>query len=407
MDDFKSTLIEVRQVKELIIDEYSLELFKLNCVACLFPYVFIASRKSIIIYRNGKNSSLEYLHTIKVAQEINFIRNCHNKIFFVGEEGMTMMILKQENDLNEFHEATPIAEKKNQQDLNIEQYGLKLINLYQNSHESTWSISYDDQSGIFVVGDNSHVIKVHSPDCKEKEPFTLEGHSHNLPCLHLFSKDRLLSCSIDKSCKVWDLKEGKVLYNYDFNEWCWIGARLNSKSFLHAPKDSNPTDIFLIGTQSYIYLLSSTMDTVLYKLFLKPIRGLRLLPGHIYGALERVSLLQVIEKHNLVLLAKQNDNKILLFRMIYEQNKEYSLMPVDLLPSLSLENQCVIGLSYCEELDRIYVLCLDKQMYCYDLRFKFTNELHMTHADLEQVDDKKAFQERVLDNLHSVSQVVI
>nr|CAG4717559.1 unnamed protein product [Naegleria fowleri] len=382
MEDFKSPLVEVREVKELIIDEYNLELFKLNCVACLYPYVFIAYRKSVIIYRNsGKNSSIEYVHTIKLAHEINFIRNSYNKIFIVGEEGMTMMILKLEKDstLNEFNDEIAFAPSKSQQDSDLEQqYGLKLINLHQNSHESTWSISYDGPSGIFAVGDNSHIIKVHLPDCKEKEPFTLEGHSHNLPCLHLYSKDRLLSCSIDKSCKVWDLTERKVLYNHDFNEWCW----------------------------SYVYLLNSSMDTVLYKLFLKPIRGLRLLPGHIYGALERVSLLQVIEKHNLILIAKQNDNKVLLLRMVYcEQRKEYSLTPVDILPALTLENQCIIGLGYCEVLDRIYILCLDKQMYCYDLRFKFTNDLCF-QKDFEQ--GREANHERVPDeHLYSISQIVI
>ncbi|EFC48089.1 predicted protein [Naegleria gruberi] len=380
---------------DLTTSDYELNLYKLNCVEAFYPYLIVGCKKHLIIYQiqvgniNSARENVSYKHlmTHKLESEINYMtKSDHDKIFIVGEKGMTRMLIK--TSIIEESEGNLITEQSNSSNslVRLEKLGLKLINLYQNRNESTWSISYF--GGVWVLGDNSHVIKIHLPNFDQKEPFTLIGHKHNLPHLNLYSTSRLLSCSIDQSCKVWDVEERKILYSHDFDE-CF-----EMSSNEHIQKTSETcSDIFIIGTQNYIYLLNDTLDTVLFKIFYKPFRGLSHIPQYIYESLDRVSVCRVIPKYNLVLIAKQNDNKVILFRLVHSihsgevktevnstsENSStiiappplnehcYSLIPITCLPSAQTQNQCIIGTTYDEVLDRIFIQCLDGQVFVYDL----------------------------------------
>ena len=122
-------------------------------------------------------------------------------------------------------------------------------------------------------------------------------------------------------------------------------------------------------------MIKFIISKILFKLFYKPFRGLSHLPQYIYESLDRITFCKVIEKFNLILIGKQNDNKLILFRMVDCLEKDnlnnithlYSLIPIHCLPYKEINNQCISGVTHDEVLDRIYILCIDGQIFIYDL----------------------------------------
>jgi len=351
--------------KDFQLEEYTLQLFKMNVMECLHPYLLIASGVDVLIYLFNKDNTYKYLHRVSFSDEINFMTKSDGKVFLVGDSGITYMMIKMSEMAH--------SDSLYRGDV-LSQLGLKLIKLYQNQNESTWSIS--SHSGLFAVGDNSHIIKIHLPDCTETKPFELVGHKHNVPCLNMYARDRLLSCSIDCTCRIWDLNTRRQLHSRKLDDWVWVGHHLEGRHFKtvgNAP-ETPEEDIFLVATKKHIYLLNHNLETILFETKFSPGRATRLLPSVMISSLDRISICKVLPKYNLVLLAKQNDNKVILFRMLCVDGK-YGLVPLSAIPALSLQNQCVLSVAVDEEYDRIYIACLDKELFVYDLRFLLSDEL--------------------------------
>ena len=103
----------------------------------------------------------------------------------------------------------------------------KIIWNLNNSNISTWGIAICTANGNLAISDNSHVVTAFNlQGITEDNP--LKGlnlileHDGNIPHIE-FSNDgkRLVSASIDQTCKVWDLATGQTLYIYESREWCW------------------------------------------------------------------------------------------------------------------------------------------------------------------------------------------
>jgi len=123
---------------------------------------------------------------------------------------------------------------------------LKDVLKMKNSIESTWSLS--SKNNIFYFGDNSHIIKGKLAlttllifffffffkivfDFFKTESFKLIGHSNNIPCIDISDCNRyLISISIDKTIRIWNLKEKKEILKKELNEWGWSckWIRINS-----------------------------------------------------------------------------------------------------------------------------------------------------------------------------------
>ncbi|CAG8552154.1 4932_t:CDS:2, partial [Ambispora leptoticha] len=134
------------------------------------------------------------------------------------------------------------------------------------NESSTWGIAMHGPSRLLAVSANSHVITVYDlrdglPDSvatteedtdkdinsvPNKNPLLLEpkiclrGHEHNIPNI-AFSPDGkfLVSCSIDNTCNVWNVKTGESLVSKHISlDWGWSTCFVSPSSFKLVSKNS-------------------------------------------------------------------------------------------------------------------------------------------------------------------------
>ncbi|KAL9658073.1 hypothetical protein ABK040_012987 [Willaertia magna] len=381
---------------ENVVEKYEPLLFKLNTLAVIHPYIIIGSKNNIFIYLLLNINKIKLIKQFTLHSEINYITKYKDLyILIVGENGLVYYL------------------KKNINFSKIED-SFQLIEIFKNGNESTWSISLFN--GITAIGDNSHIIKIqhlkenlkleesqleNKQENEEEENnttttienFQLIGHKHNLPHLDCYSENRLLSCSIDGTCKIWDINERKILYESSFlkGDWIWLGKRLSKRYFRKYysssiisnqntimevsmfKKDKEEDNLFFIGTKNYIYLLNYNLSKIYYKLFFKPTRAYGVVPNWAIDSLDRITLFEIIPELNLICLAKQNDTKVILFKMICtkienneeEEENDYQLVPIEILPKKDISNTLIVSISY--DKNRLFILCLDKTLYIYRL----------------------------------------
>lgn len=98
---------------------------------------------------------------------------------------------------------------------------------------STWGIALNTVKRLIAVSANSHAITIY--DLITGHIQHLKGHGHNIPSIEFdLSGDRLVSCSIDGSVRVWDLHTSQCLSHYEANDgYVWSCSFLDFSRFLH------------------------------------------------------------------------------------------------------------------------------------------------------------------------------
>ncbi|KAJ3322208.1 serine/threonine protein kinase Ran1 [Boothiomyces sp. JEL0866] len=111
-------------------------------------------------------------------------------------------------------------------DLNLKP--IQLVN-----DESTWGLAICPKYSLLAVSDNGYKITIWnlstSNDVLGEYKKILRGHEHNIPCIN-FSEDgeTLISCSIDKTMRIWNVASGQLLNTLSVNpEWNWKGCFIN------------------------------------------------------------------------------------------------------------------------------------------------------------------------------------
>ncbi|CAG8433203.1 515_t:CDS:10 [Ambispora gerdemannii] len=135
------------------------------------------------------------------------------------------------------------------------------------NESSTWGIAMHGPSRLLAVSANSHVITIYDlrdglPEfvatteekdidkdinsVPNKNPLLLEpkiclrGHDHNIPNI-AFSPDGkfLVSCSIDNTCRIWNVKTGESLVSKQISlDWGWSTCFVSPSSFKLVSEDS-------------------------------------------------------------------------------------------------------------------------------------------------------------------------
>ncbi|KAI0223223.1 hypothetical protein L0F63_005204 [Massospora cicadina] len=97
---------------------------------------------------------------------------------------------------------------------------------------STWGIALNTVKRMVAVSANSHAITVY--DLLSGRVQHLRGHGHNIPSIEFNpSGERLVSCSIDGSVRVWDSLTGQCLSHYEANDgFVWSCSFLDASRFL-------------------------------------------------------------------------------------------------------------------------------------------------------------------------------
>ncbi|KAG0169970.1 hypothetical protein DFQ28_003342 [Apophysomyces sp. BC1034] len=124
-----------------------------------------------------------------------------------------------------------------------------------NNHSSTWGIAIHGEQGLIAVSANNFKITIFNyleitrPGhqrkknvLKEEKQIELEGHSHNIPNIDFSQSGRYIaSCSIDKTCRVWDILKKKcitkrkaVYSDRETNSWGWSVKFVPRGSFKYA-----------------------------------------------------------------------------------------------------------------------------------------------------------------------------
>ncbi|KAJ9062674.1 hypothetical protein DSO57_1008131 [Entomophthora muscae] len=97
---------------------------------------------------------------------------------------------------------------------------------------STWGIALNGPKRRIAVSANSHFITVY--DLLSGSTLHLKGHRQNIPSVDFSpSGDRLVSCSVDGSIRLWDLASGACLSQHDVkNGFVWMCSFLSDMRFL-------------------------------------------------------------------------------------------------------------------------------------------------------------------------------
>ncbi|CAG8582598.1 1546_t:CDS:2, partial [Scutellospora calospora] len=123
--------------------------------------------------------------------------------------------------------------------------------LYFRNDESTWGIALHGPRRLLAVSANSHEITIfnlqyglqpsvkfpNSKDMSCKPKYSLRGHRHNIPNISFSSCGQfLVSCSIDQSCRIWNVNTGQTItFREISSEWGWSASFVSTSNF----KNSN------------------------------------------------------------------------------------------------------------------------------------------------------------------------
>ncbi|KAJ3410068.1 hypothetical protein HDV05_004113 [Chytridiales sp. JEL 0842] len=119
--------------------------------------------------------------------------------------------------------------------------------LLMNDNESTWGVAIHGPKRLLAVSANSHAITIfvlaHDKEIGASRK-TLVGHQHNIPCIDFNSNgDFLASCSIDGSCRIWNVNTGECLYEIfsgDRQKWNW-SVRFVPRGCVREVEQSTPS----------------------------------------------------------------------------------------------------------------------------------------------------------------------
>ncbi|KNC97936.1 uncharacterized protein SPPG_06924 [Spizellomyces punctatus DAOM BR117] len=123
--------------------------------------------------------------------------------------------------------------------------------------DSAWGIAIHGPSYLLAVSANSHTIMVwnlrssyqsHGNFVSDRdgdplggvEKRELVGHEHNVPAIDFSSCGRyLLSCSIDCTLRIWNIKTGETLYSREVDgQWGWVARFIQPSLFKHIPSST-------------------------------------------------------------------------------------------------------------------------------------------------------------------------
>ncbi|CAG8550866.1 20230_t:CDS:10 [Gigaspora rosea] len=126
--------------------------------------------------------------------------------------------------------------------------------LHFKNDESTWSIALNGPRRLLAVSANSHEITIFnlqyglqklakfsdSQDMSCKPKYSLRGHRHNIPNISFSSCGQfLVSCSIDKSCRIWNVNTGQTIVSQEVSsEWGWSVCFVSASNFKNANNTS-------------------------------------------------------------------------------------------------------------------------------------------------------------------------
>ncbi|TPX34870.1 hypothetical protein SmJEL517_g02651 [Synchytrium microbalum] len=120
--------------------------------------------------------------------------------------------------------------------------------------ESAWGIATHAEHHLVAVSTNAHTITVWNLEADKREwlgegcdKLVLRGHAHNVPNIDFSPCGRyLVSCSIDKSCKVWYLKSGDLVFSSNVtSQWGWTARFVSLLSFKPVKTSPNPNSTVL------------------------------------------------------------------------------------------------------------------------------------------------------------------
>eukprot|EP00835_Amoeboradix_gromovi_P002816 NODE_168_length_16247_cov_0.199591.p2 type:complete len:463 gc:universal NODE_168_length_16247_cov_0.199591:7672-9060(+) len=228
----------------ITINHLNLRPWRLNLITSFMDRVYIASHNVILQF----NSKMELLNTIPIIKAkdsgytttdpgtdeygptINAITSG-----FVGSLGALVTVID---------------------DGGVIIYDIHSLNkpLYYFNEVSCWGVDIH-KNGLLAVSNNSHNIRVwkisNSFDSSNPTtwfsklehkymPYTgskitetyLNGHAHNIPCISISTCGKfLVSASIDKSCRVWDIEGGKCIAIQEVSEqWGWLSKCISHHS---------------------------------------------------------------------------------------------------------------------------------------------------------------------------------
>ncbi|CAG8662799.1 23974_t:CDS:10 [Gigaspora margarita] len=126
--------------------------------------------------------------------------------------------------------------------------------LHFKNDESTWGIALNGPRRLLAVSANSHEITIFnlqyglqklakfsdSQDMSFKPKYSLRGHRHNIPNISFSSCGQfLVSCSIDKSCRIWNVNTGQTIVSQEVSsEWGWSACFVSASNFKNANNTS-------------------------------------------------------------------------------------------------------------------------------------------------------------------------
>lgn len=121
--------------------------------------------------------------------------------------------------------------------------GEVIINFISSSHSivldnyiSTWGIAIQPKRRMVAVSSNEWVIRIY--DLISGKNSVFKGHTHNIPGVDFSSDgDFLVSCSIDGSCRIWNVDTGDLIASDIISDqWHWTAQFVRIQD-VHSVKD--------------------------------------------------------------------------------------------------------------------------------------------------------------------------
>ncbi|CAG8539020.1 10396_t:CDS:10 [Dentiscutata erythropus] len=126
--------------------------------------------------------------------------------------------------------------------------------LHFKNNESTWGVALHGPRRLLAVSANSHEITIFnlqyglqplakfsdSQDMSCRPKYSLRGHRHNVPNISFSSCGQfLVSCSIDRSCRIWNVNTGQtIVFQEVSSEWGWSACFVSTSNFKNANNTS-------------------------------------------------------------------------------------------------------------------------------------------------------------------------
>jgi WD40 repeat protein len=193
-EDLVFAPLEVVQLKDENIDCTNIRLWRLN----LFATSAEDPSKSYVAI-NNKIKIISDIATQTLQTQIDINAIIIGKLGFeeilvvVGDQGIVLVYFT----------------------MNIERKPITLMN-----DSSTWGSAV--KGSFIAISDNAYKVKIWNMISNEHQnEYILQGHEHNIPCVDISSKGILVSCSIDRTCRVWDVLKQQQLAIFRNEQWNW------------------------------------------------------------------------------------------------------------------------------------------------------------------------------------------